>query len=380
MENDATEFDETWYLSQNPDVAKSLADGGRSRALDHYLAHGRSEGRLPSPRAVMTSGSEQRLLSAQQTQLSTLDELGIKRITDKCSLEHDYLTKYERLFGPFRDMPITVLEIGIYDGGSLHLWEDYFPRATIVGIDINKGCKRYEGGRRIVEIASQADAAVMKLIGSRYQPTIIIDDGSHRADHIRISFESLYPSLRSGGIYIVEDLGMHTGASAQSYRGSADTSPQSYFLKLANRVACPVEDVPFDHSILLATEAVEFVYGFAVVKKRSERERDPIDKRRSLVESLNSAETWSRFTSFILNHGGSPDEAIKCAERAISLDPDSALHHHNLSRALESAGRHNEALDAAKASITLWPLNAGWNSRVEALTAQVNNTVSTLPK
>lgn len=373
-EKSALEFDEAWYLSQNLDVAKSLQDGGRSRALDHYLAHGRNEGRLPSPRAVMTSGNEHRFLSARQTLLGTLDELGIKRITDKCSLEHDYLTKYQRLFAPFRDMPITVLEIGVYDGGSLHLWEDYFPRATIVGIDINPGCKKYEGGRRIVEIASQSDETVMRMIGSRYLPTIIIDDGSHRADHIRVSFEALFPSLRSGGIYIVEDLGMHTGASSEAYRGTADSSPQEYFLKLANRVACPIEAVQFDHGILSATEAVEFVYGFVAIRKQPEIERDPIEKRRSLVESLDSPETWSRFASFILNHGGSPEEAIQCAERAIVLDPGSALHHHNLSRALETAGRHRQAWEAARAAVRLWPHNTGWNSRLEALATKAKNT------
>src|ERR1700722_18692475 len=93
--------------------------------------------------------------------LQTLDELGIRRITDKSSLDHDYLDKYERLFAPFRDAPITVLEIGVFDGGSLRLWEDYFPRATIVGINIREACKQHEGGRRIVELASQADGNAM---------------------------------------------------------------------------------------------------------------------------------------------------------------------------------------------------------------------------
>ena len=114
-------FDEAWYIYQNPDVAKSLGAGGWSSGLDHYLAHGRREGRLPSPILQMSSGEEYKYLSARQTQLSALDELGIKRVTDKCSLEHDYLRKYERLFSPFRDLPITVLEIGVFDGGSLHL-------------------------------------------------------------------------------------------------------------------------------------------------------------------------------------------------------------------------------------------------------------------
>src|SRR5579862_7859922 len=99
-EGHAFEFDEAWYVSQNSDVAKSIQEGRLLCGLDHYVAHGQSEGRLPSPEALLPFRREYGALSARQTQLSTLDELGIKRITDKCSLDHDYLTKYERLFQP----------------------------------------------------------------------------------------------------------------------------------------------------------------------------------------------------------------------------------------------------------------------------------------
>jgi cephalosporin hydroxylase len=368
-ESEPSEFDEEWYVSTYPDVAKAIKEGRLIRGLDHYLAHGRREGRLPTRTAGLTTGLEYRLLSAQQTTLSTLDELGIKRITDKCSLDHDYLRKYERLFSPFRDLPITLLEIGVFDGGSLKLWEDYFPRATIIGLDIRKECKEHECGRRIVEIASQADATALKIIGTRYQPTIIIDDGSHKADHILISFEALYPTLRSGGLYIVEDLGMHTGAGAKMYRGAAETSPQEYFLKLANKVVCPADNVLVGPESL-ATEGVEFFSNLVVIKKKPDRERDPIGQRRMLVESVNSAATWGWFSSFILGKGGSPDEAITCAERAIALAPEESVHHLQLSYALEHASRLNDALSAAVRAVELshnhWPMV----KRVEALAAK----------
>lgn len=43
------EFDEEWYLDQNPDVARAIAEDGRGTALGHYTIHGRREGRLPVP-------------------------------------------------------------------------------------------------------------------------------------------------------------------------------------------------------------------------------------------------------------------------------------------------------------------------------------------
>jgi len=63
---------------------------------------------------------------------------------------------------------------------------------------------------------------MMIAIGQKYRPAIIVADGSYQADHIIISFETLYPALSQGGIYIVEDLGLHTGPDAGAKRVSYD--------------------------------------------------------------------------------------------------------------------------------------------------------------
>jgi len=305
------------------------------------------------------------------TPLTVLDELGIQRITDKSSLDHDYLTKYERLFTPYRDMPIVLLEIGVFDGGSLRLWEDYFPRATVVGLDIRVACKQHEGGRRIVEIASQADAKMMTAISQKYRPAIVIDDGSHQADHIIISFESIYPTLSDGGIYIVEDLGMHTGPDAAVKRGSSAISPQAYFLRLANRVVCPGEDVDVDPRIFTATESVEFMQNLAVIRKRASRDPDAIAKRRAVIDKFDCHRTWGWFSRYIINHGGSKDEAVECARRAVSLAPLEVGHCAQLARALEAAGRLDEALEAAKEAQRRAPNIRGFADTVSRLARKV---------
>jgi hypothetical protein len=305
--------------------------------------------------------------------LQTLDELGIRRVTDKSSLAHDYLRKYQRLFAPFRDAPITLMEIGVLDGGSLRLWEDYFPLATVVGLDIHAACKQYEGGRRVVEIASQADAKALTAIGQKYRPQIIIDDGSHQADHILTSFQALYPFLCEGGIYIVEDLGMHAGAIAARFRGSALTSPQQYFLRLANRVACPAEELEFDTKILWATEAVEFFNGVSVIKKKSSPEPDRVENRRPLVHQLDSHPTWGWFSSYLRRNGGSKEEAIECAKRAIAMDPLGWVHYMELCQALEWAGRLEEALLAAKDALRCSPNHLGLLDLVAGLAAKVES-------
>ena len=56
--------------------------------------------------------------------------------TDKGPGGHNYTELYERLFFPWKDEPITIFEIGIADGGSLAMWQAYFPKARIFAVDI----------------------------------------------------------------------------------------------------------------------------------------------------------------------------------------------------------------------------------------------------
>jgi tetratricopeptide (TPR) repeat protein len=195
----------------------------------------------------------------------------------------------------------------------------------------------------------------MAAVGQRYRPYVVIDDGSHQADHILTSFQQLYPSLREGGHYIVEDLGMHAGSEAVRNRGSAPMSPQKFFLTLANRVTCPAEDVEFDRHTVWSTESVEFFQDVVVINKKRLRAPDRIDSRRLVVQKTDSHRIWGWFSKYLLNNGGSIEEAIDCAQRAVALNPLQWPHHFNLSRALEQAGRLDEALAAAEDAVRCAP-------------------------
>lgn len=66
-----------------------------------------------------------------------------------------YFEIYERLFSKYRGKKIKMLEIGVFKGGSLQMWKDYFGKdATIVGVDINPECKSFEEDGIHVEIGS----------------------------------------------------------------------------------------------------------------------------------------------------------------------------------------------------------------------------------
>jgi hypothetical protein len=121
---------------------------------------------------------------------------------------HHYLDVYERHFAPYRDKEFFLLEIGVDDGGSLELWRRYFdPKATIVGIDLKPTCATHVDPENHVRIGPQEDPDFLKKVIEEFgRPDIILDDGSHFSDHQLASFSILFPYLKQGGLYAIEDV------------------------------------------------------------------------------------------------------------------------------------------------------------------------------
>ena len=127
--------------------------------------------------------------------------------TDKGPQDHNFTEIYDHILFPLRDQEIRILEIGIADGGSLLMWQDYFPKASIDAIDI-KNKKKFENDRVRTHIADQADrsklASVIETAGSGFD--FILDDGGHDMDMQQISLGYLFPHVKPGGYYILEDV------------------------------------------------------------------------------------------------------------------------------------------------------------------------------
>lgn len=135
-----------------------------------------------------------------------LNELGVKYKTDKSDQYHNYLRKYEFFLEPYKTCEMNFLELGVFNGGSLNMWEEYFKKAYIYGVDINPNCKKYENARRKVIICDLSKKESYDEL-KKLEPTIIVDDASHMWSHQIKALYYLFSSLTSGGIYIVEDLG-----------------------------------------------------------------------------------------------------------------------------------------------------------------------------
>ena len=168
----------------------------------------------------------------------TLDEIGRKNGTDKASDIHNYLRFYERRLAHLRDAQFLLLEIGVYHGGSVRTWTEYFPQARIVGLDINGECRRHERDNVAIRIGDASDSSFLfDVIGEFGRPLIVLDDGSHRWDHQIRTFQILFPVMRPSGFYIVEDLDTSFEAHlAQApFQGFSTTSAFDYLSLLARR-------------------------------------------------------------------------------------------------------------------------------------------------
>ena len=155
-----------------------------------------------------------------------LDKLGVKWGTDKSSIRHGYTKIYDRVFAGIRELPLSFLEIGVYRGGSIKMWEEYFPNARICGIDNDEECKQFEGGRIQIFIGDQRDPEFLRQVveDAGGGLDIVLDDGGHCMDQQIGSFEILWKYMNSGGVYVIEDL--HTSYMRHfggGYRKSGST-------------------------------------------------------------------------------------------------------------------------------------------------------------
>lgn len=122
-----------------------------------------------------------------------------------------YFEAYDRFFSRFCGKDVVILEIGVFQGGSLQMWKNYFQKAlnkvTIYGIDIDPECRKYESENIHILIGSQEDRDFLKKIKDQIgKVDILIDDGGHMMQQQIITFEELFDMVSEGGVYLCEDL------------------------------------------------------------------------------------------------------------------------------------------------------------------------------
>lgn len=149
------------------------------------------------------------------------------RATDKGPSQHNYTELYERLFLQWQNDPITIFEIGIADGGSLKMWQEYFPHARIFAVDILPKAQ-FDNARVRTFVADQANRDQLKrAIDAAGEAHILIDDGGHTMEQQQVSLGYLFRHVRPGGYYVIEDVHTSLPALWKGYgveRGGANST------------------------------------------------------------------------------------------------------------------------------------------------------------
>lgn len=137
-----------------------------------------------------------------------------------------YFDIYDLYFRKYRNKEVVILEIGVFQGGSLKMWRDYFgEKARIYAIDINPLCKQFETETIKIFIGSQENRHFLNDIKNQIPKIdILIDDGGHEMHQQLVTFEEMYNHIKEDGIYLCEDL--HTSYWA-SY-GGGYKNPNSF--------------------------------------------------------------------------------------------------------------------------------------------------------
>ena len=119
-----------------------------------------------------------------------------------------YFDIYHRHFRRYRHRKVTVVEFGVFQGGSLQMWKKYFgKRARIIGVDVLPECKQLEESQIEIFIGDQEDREFLRRLAAEVGPIdVLIEDGGHHMGQQIATFQELFPAIRDGGVYLVEDL------------------------------------------------------------------------------------------------------------------------------------------------------------------------------
>lgn len=205
------------------------------------------------------------------------------------SIKHSsYFQVYEELLSKYRGKSITFVEIGVFNGGSLFMWRDYFgPAARIIGIDFNPEAKKWEKDGFEIFIGSQSDHDFwdnfFKTVGD---VDVVLDDGGHTNEQQIVTTVRCIPHIRDKGMLIVEDT--HS-AYMKSYGNPSRYTFINYVRKLTDAInsrfpGVNVSDNPLKN-LVYSIGIYESIVSFSVDREKC-------------------------FTSTLLNNGGITSNAV----------------------------------------------------------------------
>jgi hypothetical protein len=207
------------------------------------------------------------------------------RVSDKWQ---QYLAVYSSELDHLRaaGQPVRLLEIGVQNGGSLEVWENYLPAgSTILGLDVNPevGQLSFASDRIAVKVVDATDRTALEdALGNRTFD-VIVDDGSHLCQDVITTFDILFDHLAPCGKYFIEDL--HTSYYPTYNGGYRRPGSSIEWLKsLADALnldhIAPTEDIPPEELRYLSRRAkalakISFYDSLCVIEKLAHEKLRP---------------------------------------------------------------------------------------------------------
>ncbi len=218
-----------------------------------------------------------------------------------------YLYIYSKFLKPYilENKPINLLEIGIQNGGSLQLWEQYLPKgSTIVGVDIDPNCANLNLDNDNVKVyigdATDKEFVCDNFSNSKFD--IIIDDGSHICFDVISSFELLFEKLNYGGLYIIEDCHTSYWKNFNDYGGSfrGENTHIEYFKNLVDSINYySIEAFPNNDEYLKARKytediaSISFYDSIIVIEKYYQAKKRPFKRmlagEKNIIKELDES-------------------------------------------------------------------------------------------
>ena len=140
----------------------------------------------------------------------SLEELADNTRTDKNTL-HSYLPLYQQLLSSKKETAKHVLEVGVRHGGSIKLWSDFFPNATVYGLDIRNYIWRGIQNKENIVLYMSTDAyneefVQRQFLNKNIKCDFMLDDGPHSLESMKQFIKLYSPIMTDDGILIIEDV------------------------------------------------------------------------------------------------------------------------------------------------------------------------------
>ena len=153
-----------------------------------------------------------------------------------CCKHKNYFHIYDDLFKKYQNKPITFVEIGIFSGGSLFMWKNFFgKKARIIGIELNPDAKRFEKYGFEIFIGDQSNEKFwdnfFKKVG---KVDVVLDDGGHTNYQQTITSNKCIPMIKDDGMMVVEDV--HTSYIKHNWYNPSKYSFINYSKKIIDDI------------------------------------------------------------------------------------------------------------------------------------------------